>query len=57
MINISEESYQKLKKILEKQNHTTYTMEEIRKIGDDLIGFYELLAEPDTEEQADDSLV
>lgn len=42
--DISKESYLKLKKILEKQNHTTYTMEEIREIGDDLIEFYELLA-------------
>ena len=35
MSDTPEESYQKLKKILEKQNHITYTMEEIRGgVGD-----------------------
>lgn len=46
--DISEESYLQLKKILEKQNHTTYTMEEIRQLGTDLIEFFEVLAELDT---------
>jgi hypothetical protein len=49
MSNIPEESYLELKKILEKQNHTTYTLEEIKEIGDGLLDFYELLAELDAE--------
>jgi len=43
MNNIPEESYLELKRILEKQNRTTYTMEEIKEIGDDLVELYMLL--------------
>lgn len=49
MNDISEESYQKLKKILEKENHRTYTMEEVREIGNDLIEFYEVLVDGEDE--------
>ncbi|HTE58242.1 MAG TPA: hypothetical protein VK694_05865 [Verrucomicrobiae bacterium] len=51
MSNIPEESYLELKKILEKQNHTIYNMEEIREIGDDLIELFLLLAEDEEEYQ------
>lgn len=48
MSNIAEESYLKLKKILEKQNHTIYTMEEIKEIGDGLIEFFLLLMDEES---------
>jgi cell filamentation protein len=42
-----EESYLKLKMILEKERGRTYSMEEVRSIGDDLITFFEILASDD----------
>lgn len=43
MTNISDEMYENLQRILEKQNERTYTFEETKEIGDELLDFYELL--------------
>lgn len=43
MFDISDEKYEELRLILEKQNGRTYTFEETKEIGDGLIDFYELL--------------
>lgn len=45
MVEISDEKYEELRLILEKQNGRTYTLEETKKIGDGLIDFYNLLME------------
>ena len=55
MAEISDEMYERLRQILEKQNGRTYTFEEAKEIGDGLIDFYSLLIELATEEdQAED---
>lgn len=41
MAEISDETYKELQRILEKQNGHTYTLEEVKEIGDGLIYFYE----------------
>jgi hypothetical protein len=51
MAEISDEMYERLRKILEKQNGRTCTFEETKEIGDGLIGFYTLLIELDREEE------
>lgn len=51
MAEISDEMYEQLRQILEKQNGKTYTFEEAKEIGEGLIGFYELLAKLDSEEE------
>jgi hypothetical protein len=43
MAEISDEMYERLRLILEKQNGRTYTFEEAKEIGDGLIDFYTLL--------------
>lgn len=43
MFNISDEKYEELRLILEKQNGRVYTFEEAKQIGDQLIGFFVLL--------------
>ena len=43
MAEISSETYEKLRRILEKQNGRSYTFEEAKEIGDGLLGFYVLL--------------
>ena len=50
MFDISDEKYEELRLILEKQNNRTYTLEETKEIGNGLIDFYELLIRLGTEE-------
>lgn len=45
MIGISDEKYQELRQILEKQNGLAYSLEEAKEIGDELLGLYLLLIE------------
>ena len=45
MAAISDEMYERLRQILEKQNEKAYTFEEAKEIGDELLGFFELLLE------------
>ena len=47
--NISDEMYEHLREILGKQNGKTYTFEEAKEIGDELLEFFELLMEFDDE--------
>lgn len=51
MGEISDERYEELRQILEKQNKRTYTFEEAKEIGDGLIDFYSLLIELSTDDQ------
>lgn len=51
MAEISDEKYEELRRILEKQNGQTYTFEEAKEIGDGLIEFYTLLIELDKEDR------
>jgi hypothetical protein len=46
---ISDETYRQLQRILEKQNGRTYSLEEIKEIGGELIDFFNLLIELDKE--------
>lgn len=43
MPEISDEKYEELRQILEKQNGRTYTFEEAKEIGDGLIDFISIL--------------
>lgn len=45
MAEISDEMYEELRQILEKQSGHAYTLEDAKEIGDGLIGFYILLLE------------
>ena len=45
MTEISDEMYERLRQILEKQNGRAYTFEDAKEIGDGLIGFYDLMIE------------
>lgn len=45
MAEICDETYERLRLILEKQNGINYTCEEVKEIGDGLIGFFSLLIE------------
>lgn len=45
MVGISDETYEELRWILEKQNGHAYTLEEVKEIGDGLIDFPNLLIE------------
>jgi len=47
MAGISDETYEQLRLILEKQNERSYTFEEAKEIGDGLLDFYNLLLELD----------
>jgi hypothetical protein len=40
---ISDETYEDLRRILEKQNRHAYTFEEAKEIGDGLVEFFALL--------------
>jgi hypothetical protein len=40
MTGISDETYDRLRRILEKQNGHPYAFEEAKVIGDELLGFY-----------------
>ena len=52
MANISNETYEQLRQILEKQNGKIYTPEEAKEIGDGLLDFYMLLIELDEKNTA-----
>jgi hypothetical protein len=54
MFDISEEKYEELRLILEKQNGRTYTLEEAKEIGDGLIDFYALLEQFDNQKEPKD---
>lgn len=45
MFDVSDEKYEELRLILEKQSGRMYTLEEAKEIGDGLIDFYGLLTE------------
>lgn len=47
MTNISDELYENLLRILEKQNGRAYTFEEAKEIGEALIDFFNTLLEID----------
>lgn len=47
MGEISDEKYEELRRILERQNQKVYTLEEIKEIGNGLIDFFNLLLELD----------
>lgn len=51
MFDITDEKYEELRLILEKQNERAYTLEEAKEIGDGLIDFYELLMRLGTKEK------
>lgn len=38
-----DEAYEELRQILEKHNMQAYSFEEVKEIGDELLGFYMLL--------------
>ena len=61
MLGTSDERYEELRGILEKQNERSYTFEEAREIGDGLIDFFTLLLElenePEAQDATDDSIV
>lgn len=43
MFDISDQKYEELRLILEKQNGREYTLDEAKEIGDGLVDFYNLL--------------
>ncbi len=43
MTEINAETYEELRRILEKQNGHSYTLEEAKEIGDGLLDFFNLL--------------
>jgi hypothetical protein len=47
MVEISGEMYERLRRILEKQNGRTYTFEEAKEIGNEYIAFLLLLLKVD----------
>jgi hypothetical protein len=49
MAEISHETYEWLRQILEKQNGKSYSFEEAKEIGDGLIDFFSLLMELDND--------
>lgn len=51
MAEISNQMYEELREILEKQNGRAYTFEEAKEIGDGLIDFYRTLMELSSEEE------
>lgn len=50
MAEISDEKYEELRLILEKQEGRSYTFEEAKEIGDKLIDFFSMLWEFEREE-------
>lgn len=51
MAKISDETYRLLQQILARQNGKSYSLEEVKEIGDGLIDFYSLLIELETENE------
>lgn len=49
MAEISDETYEQLRQILERQNRKSYTLQEAKEIGDGLLDFLSLLIELDSE--------
>jgi hypothetical protein len=43
MAEISVETYEELRQILERQNSKSYSLEEVKEIGGGLLDFYKLL--------------
>jgi hypothetical protein len=43
MVGISDNTYEQLRQILQKQNGRTYTLEEAKEIGDGLVDFFNFL--------------
>jgi hypothetical protein len=43
MAGISDETYEQLRHILEKQNSKAYSLEEVKQIGDGLLDFFTFL--------------
>lgn len=43
MFDISDEKYEELRLILERQDGREYTFDEAKEIGDELLGFYAVL--------------
>ncbi|HSW91542.1 MAG TPA: hypothetical protein VLG09_02770 [Candidatus Saccharimonadales bacterium] len=54
MFDISDEKYEELQQILEKQNRQEYTFEEAKEIGEELVDFYALLMQLGGKEREDD---
>ncbi|HET7301959.1 MAG TPA: hypothetical protein VFI74_01355 [Candidatus Saccharimonadales bacterium] len=52
MFGINDEKYEELRRILEKQNGHSYTLEEVKKIGSSLIDFFYLLIELSDQEES-----
>lgn len=50
MAEISNEMYEQLRRILEKQNGRSYTLDEAKEIGNGLVDLFNLLAEPNDED-------
>lgn len=53
MAEVSDEIYEQLRQILERQNCKSYSLEEAKEIGDGLMDFYSLLIELDKEVDMD----
>ncbi len=53
MAEISDQMYEELRQILEKQNDRAYTFEEAKEISDGHVDFYSLLLECESEEDMD----
>ncbi len=51
MFDISDEKYDELRQILEKQNGRAYTFEEAKEAGDELVEFYALLIQLDNKDK------
>jgi len=49
MFDISDEKYEELRLILEKQNGRDYTFDEAKEIGDGLIDFFNILIDMEKE--------
>lgn len=56
MFDISDDKYEELRLILEKQNGRVYAFDEAKDIGDGLIDFYALLLRIDSKEE-DESIL
>ncbi len=54
MAEISDERYEELRQILERQNGRSYTLEDAKEIGDGLIDFFAMLVEFYSEELSAD---
>jgi len=54
MAEISNEMYDELRRILEKQNGRSYTFEEAKETGDGLIDFFKLLLDLSHESSGED---